>query len=336
MALDPPAGMLGIKRAAAAADGDRSVRARLAILALAGLLAATVLFSLASGASDASAVAVVRDWLFPSFSTGDALSIRDRVIVYDIRLPRVIMGVLIGAALAVSGAVLQGLFRNPLADPGLVGVSAGSSLGAVAVIVLGATVLGPLTALLGIFTLPLAAFAGGLATTLVLYQISTRQGRTFVATMLLGGIALGALAMAFTGMLIFMANDRQLRDLTFWSLGSLAGFVGQTAQGDVDNLSGAVLQKGSFAEVAVNLTALFGEKGCSGTYGVLNIRSNSSAGNDNSSMKDWIAPVALNVPSTCSTLKIVKVDALDHAKCSQGRSSRSPRTRPRARAARPE
>ncbi|MBD8023807.1 SpaA isopeptide-forming pilin-related protein [Microbacterium gallinarum] len=108
-------------------------------------------------------------------------------------------------------------------------------------------------------------------------------------------------------------------DGTKWvSLGSLAGFVGQTAQGDVDNLSGAVLQKGSFAEVAINLTALFGEKGCSGTYGVLNIRSNSSAGNDNSSMKDWIAPVALNVPSTCSTLKIVKVDALDHAKVLAG------------------
>ena len=75
--------------------------------------------------------------------------------------------------------------------------------------------------------MPLAAFAGGLATTLVLYQISTRQGRTSVATMLLAGIALGALAMAFTGMLIFMADDRQLRDLTFWSLGSLAGATWQ-------------------------------------------------------------------------------------------------------------
>ena len=226
MALDCPAGMLGMRRAAAP-DGDRSVRARFSILVLAGLLAATVLFSLASGASDASAVAVARDWLFPSFSAGDALSIRDRVIVYDIRLPRVVMGVLIGAALAVSGAVLQGLFRNPLADPGLVGVSAGSSLGAVAVIVLGATVLGPLTALFGNFALPLAAFVGGLATTLALYRISTRQGRTSVATMLLAGIALAALAMAFTGMLIFMADDRQLRDLTFWSLGSLAGATWQ-------------------------------------------------------------------------------------------------------------
>lgn len=208
-------------------DGDRSTRARLAVVLLAVALAATVLFSLASGASDASAFQVVRDWLFPSFAENDALSARDAVIIYDIRLPRVIMGVLIGAALAVSGAVLQGLFRNPLADPGLVGVSAGSSLGAVAVIVLGATVLAPLTALSGTFALPLAAFAGGLATTLVLYRISTRQGRTSVATMLLAGIALGAMALAFTGMLIFIADDRQLRDLTFWSLGSLAGATWQ-------------------------------------------------------------------------------------------------------------
>ena len=106
------------------------------------------------------------------------------------------MGVLIGAALAVSGAVMQGLFRNPLADPGIVGVSAGASLGAVAIIVLGATVLAPVTLLLGIYALPLAAFAGGLAVTLVLYRIATRRGQTSVATMLLAGIALGAMATA--------------------------------------------------------------------------------------------------------------------------------------------
>jgi iron complex transport system permease protein len=219
------AGMVGLKQDAARA-GDRSARARLAIAVLGLLLAATMLFSLASGASDASAVSVINNWLFAT-SADDALSIRDSIIIYDIRLPRVIMGMLIGAALAVSGAVMQGLFRNPLADPGLVGVSAGSSLGAVSVIVLGATVLAPLTALLGIFTLPLAAFSGGLATTLVLYRISTRQGRTSVATMLLAGIALAALAMALTGILIFLADDRQLRDLTFWGLGSLAGATWQ-------------------------------------------------------------------------------------------------------------
>lgn len=208
---------------ATASDGDRSGRARIVILALCLGLAVAVLFSLTSGASDASAVSVVGDWLLGAAPGNEALSARDRLIVYDIRLPRVTLGVLIGAALAVSGAVMQGLFRNPLADPGLIGVSAGASLGAVSVIVLGATVLAPITSMLGTLALPLAAFCGGLATTLVLYQVATRRGQTSVATMLLAGIALAALAMALTGILIFMADDRQLRDLTFWQLGSLAG-----------------------------------------------------------------------------------------------------------------
>ena len=202
--------------------GDRSARARATIAVLVGLLAATMLLSLASGASDASAGAVILHWLLPPASDA-ALSARDAIIIYDIRMPRVVLGALIGAALAVSGAVMQGLFRNPLADPGLVGVSAGAGLGAVSMIVLGGTALAPVSALLGIYALPAAAFLGGLAVTLVLYRISTRRGQTSVATMLLAGIALAALAGAAMGLLIFMADDRQLRDLTFWNLGSLAG-----------------------------------------------------------------------------------------------------------------
>lgn len=207
--------------ASVAPEGDRSRRARIAIAVFAAGLGAAFLYSLASGASDASALSVLGELLGLGYE--GALSARDRIIVLDIRLPRAVLGVMVGAALAVSGAVMQGLFRNPLADPGLVGVSAGASLGAVSVIVLGGTALAPFTALLGSQALPVAAFAGGLATTLVLYRISTRQGRTSVATMLLAGIALGAMAMAFTGLLVFMADDRQLRDLTFWGLGSLAG-----------------------------------------------------------------------------------------------------------------
>src|SRR6266508_952271 len=133
---------------ATAADGNRSARARIVILFLCLGLARAVLLSLTSGASDASAVSVVSDWLLGAAPGSEALHARDRLIVCDIRLPRVILGVLIGAELAVSGAVMQGLFRNPLADPGLIGVSAGSSLGAVAVIVLGTTVLAPLTSAL--------------------------------------------------------------------------------------------------------------------------------------------------------------------------------------------
>lgn len=215
------------KGMATASEGDRSGRARIVILLLCLGLGLAVLISLTSGASDASAVSVIRDWLFGTVPGDAALSARDRLIVYDIRLPRVILGMLVGAALAVSGAVMQGLFRNPLADPGLIGVSAGASLGAVSIIVLGGTVLAPITLALGTLALPLAAFFGGLATTLVLYQVATRRGQTSVATMLLAGIALAALAMALTGILIFMADDRQLRDLTFWSLGSLGGATWQ-------------------------------------------------------------------------------------------------------------
>lgn len=204
-------------------EGDRSDRARVTIGALMLALAAVSLFSLTAGASDASAWDVVFGWLGSGEGADAALSARDRIIIYDIRLPRVVLGILIGAALAVSGAVMQGLFRNPLADPGLVGVSAGAGLGAITMIVLGAGALAPVIALLGIYALPLAAFAGGLTTTLLLYRVATRSGQTSIATMLLAGIALGAMAGAFSGMLVFMADDRQLRDLTFWGLGSLAG-----------------------------------------------------------------------------------------------------------------
>lgn len=205
-------------RAVVTPEGDRSRRARLVIVALVLMLVGSFLCSLSYGASDASAWAVARRLVL-----GVSLPAHDQLIVYDIRLPRAVLGSMVGAALAVSGAAMQGLFRNPLADPGLIGVSAGAALGAVGVIVLGTTILGPLTRIFGLYTLPLAAFAGGLASTLVLYQVATRRGQTSVATMLLAGIALAALAGAVIGVLIFKADDRQLRDLTFWGLGSLAG-----------------------------------------------------------------------------------------------------------------
>ncbi|WP_343316080.1 iron chelate uptake ABC transporter family permease subunit [Brucella sp. BE17] len=200
--------------------GDRAPRARLAIALLALALCITAMFSLTAGASDASVMTLLNGLMF-----GEGLEAvrRDHLIIMEIRLPRIALGILIGAGLAVSGAVMQGLFRNPLADPGLVGVSAGAGLGAVSIIVLGTGVLAPLVAALGMYALPLAAFLGGLATTLLLYRVATRRGRTSVATMLLAGIALGALAGAATGALIYIADDRQLRDLTFWSMGSLAG-----------------------------------------------------------------------------------------------------------------
>ncbi|WP_113000942.1 FecCD family ABC transporter permease [Rhizobium sp. Root1203] len=199
--------------------GDRRPLALLtiALLALGSVL--SLLFSVTTGASDASFLDVIANVA----GSADALNVRDRVIIFDIRMPRAILGFLVGGSLAVSGAVMQGLFRNPLADPGLVGVSSGAGFGAVVMIVLGGTIAAPLFALLGIYALPIAAFGGGLLTTLLLYRIATSNGQTSVATMLLAGIALGSLAGALTGLLVYMANDQQLRDLTFWGMGSLAG-----------------------------------------------------------------------------------------------------------------
>lgn len=145
------------------------------------------------------------------------------MVLLAIRLPRAVLALLAGAALAVAGAALQGLFRNPLADPGLIGVSTGSALAAGAAIVLGGALLGLLPVWLSASILPLAAFLGGLVTTLIVYRIASRDGRTEVATMLLAGIALNALAGAGLGLLVFVSDDRQLRDLQFWLLGGLGG-----------------------------------------------------------------------------------------------------------------
>ncbi|MEL6734730.1 MAG: iron ABC transporter permease [Pseudomonadota bacterium] len=201
--------------------GDRAALARGVIVCLLVFLLFSIVFALSIGPTSLSIVDLA-NYLGSLVGLSDIGS-RDRLILESIRFPRVAMGILVGAALAVSGAVMQGLFRNPLADPGIIGVSAGASLGAVSIIVLGATVLQPLVTAFGVFALPMAAFCGALSVTLVLYGLSTRGGSTSIATLLLGGIALGAFAAALTGVFVYIADDAQLRDLTFWSLGSLAG-----------------------------------------------------------------------------------------------------------------
>lgn len=132
-------------------------------------------------------------------------------VLIDIRLPRVILALLAGAILAISGVVMQALFRNPLAEPGLMGVSAGASLGAVTAIVLfggSLTIIAP------------SAFLGSLTATLIAYLVGNRFGGT--AGLLLAGIAINAIAGSIIGLITYTANDSQLRDLTFWGMGSLA------------------------------------------------------------------------------------------------------------------
>lgn len=185
------------------------------------LLAGVGLASLLSVTMGAAGVGPFR--LAAALSGGDPLSLAERVVLFDIRLPRLGLGLLVGAALAVSGTLLQGLFRNPLADPGIIGVGAGASLGAVLAIVLGGLLPPAVRALTGGHLVALAAGLGGWLFTVGLYRIASAGGRTHVATMLLAGIALGALAGAMMGVLVYLADDRQLRDLTFWGMGSLAG-----------------------------------------------------------------------------------------------------------------
>lgn len=157
---------------------------------------------------------------------GEDELVQSTAIIYGIRLPRLILAVLIGAALAVSGASLQGLFRNPLADPGLIGVSSGAALAAASVIiVIGPALANKISPFLQSALLPVAAFSGGLLATWVVYRISAQQGRTSVSTMLLAGVAINAIAAAGIGYLVFTADDNQIRNLTFWTLGSLGGSV---------------------------------------------------------------------------------------------------------------
>jgi iron complex transport system permease protein len=139
-------------------------------------------------------------------------------VLFSIRLPRVVLALMVGSALSVSGATLQGIFRNPLADPTLLGVSSGAALSVSAAIVLGGAFI-----LASPWFLPLVALVGGLAATLTVWRVSTRNGQTSVLTMLLAGIAINALCGAGIGLCIYGADDAELRDLTFWMLGSLGG-----------------------------------------------------------------------------------------------------------------
>lgn len=148
---------------------------------------------------------------------------QQEAVLFALRFPRVILGVLVGAALGISGAALQGLFRNPLADSGLIGISSGASLLAVMMIVLEAAFFKQLESYLGYYALSLAAFMGACITTFVVYRISMQEGRSNITALLLGGIAMNALSGAFIGLMTYMATDEQLRNITFWNLGSLGG-----------------------------------------------------------------------------------------------------------------
>jgi iron complex transport system permease protein len=164
-------------------------------------------------ATMASYHAQAAGWIAPR--EADALG---RSVFIELRLPRVLLSALTGAVLGVSGTIMQGLFRNPIVEPGLAGTSAGAALGASLVFVLGGT--SALSAPLGSLAVPLMAFAGAFGATMLVYRVSATFGKVNVFTLLLAGIAVNAVCSAGTGFLSYIARDPQARNITFWNLGT--------------------------------------------------------------------------------------------------------------------
>src|SRR3989338_1047797 len=199
------------------------IRPRSLFIALSLLLALALWLSLALGPVSLPLLDTLKAALrlLGLSQPGDDLA-QAELILGQIRLPRTLLGLLVGAVLALCGVAMQGLFRNPLADPGLIGVSSGAALGA-SIAIVGGAALGGLPEALAPYLLSLFAFIGGLGVTGLVYSLGRRDGETNVATMLLAGIALAALACAAIGLFTSLADDATLRTLTFWNLGSLNG-----------------------------------------------------------------------------------------------------------------
>lgn len=184
------------------------------------MLLVAVVLGLVVGAADVSLGDIAR--VFGS-KIGITAPVEPRIeiIIWSIRLPRVLLGACVGASLALSGAALQGLFRNPLADPELIGISSGAAAAAALVLVLQLSFTSFLGAIPPAILLPCAAFGGGLLATVIVYRIASVGGRTSVATMLLAGIAINAAAGSLIGLMTYAADEAELRSLTLWMLGSL-------------------------------------------------------------------------------------------------------------------
>ncbi len=200
---------------------SRRLRLRLVVAGLVVLTAVVAVAAIGLGAHVVAPSRVIG--VLDAWARGAAVVDRDHLVVVGVRLPRVLLTLLVGATLAVAGAVMQGLFRNPLADPGIVGISSGAALAAACAIVVGDRLIAAIGHPLPFDLLPVAAFGGALLGMMLLGWVGRRAGQTRMATVLLAGLAFAALANAGIGLLVAIADDRQLRDLSFWSLGSFGG-----------------------------------------------------------------------------------------------------------------
>ena len=160
-----------------------------------------------------------------SISVGDLFAAdnsQTQTILFDIRLPRILLAICVGAVLSSTGAVMQGLFRNPLADPSLIGVSSGASVGASLMIVAAGGFIHS-GALLGLSLVAVGAFVGGFVATLLVYRLATSGIGTSVTTMLLAGIAIAAIAGALNSLLSYFSDNDMLRQISLWQMGNLSG-----------------------------------------------------------------------------------------------------------------
>ena len=202
----------------------RPAGARVAVAALAGAVALCLLVSVRAGAmslSTGQVVAILLDRL--GIATPWAFDGREATVLWALRLPRVALAMLVGATLATSGAAMQGLFRNPLADPALLGVASSASLGAVLGIAFSTSLPVAIRGAAGPWLIPAMAFSAGLLATAIGMRLARDGPRTSTAVMLLVGVALNALAGAGIGLAMHLASDAELRNITFWTLGSFGG-----------------------------------------------------------------------------------------------------------------
>ncbi|GGR94339.1 hypothetical protein Snoj_55610 [Streptomyces nojiriensis] len=196
-------------------SGTGTRRPALLTAALVGTLALLALLSAGVGAYDIPLTDVLASVRHHLGLGGAPLDRVGESVLWNVRLPRVVLALLVGASLGCAGALMQGVFGNPLAEPGVIGISAGAAVGAVAAIGLGLSFFGN-------WTITVCAFIAGLITVSSVYLLSRNGGKTEVVTLILTGIAVNAFAGALIGLFVFFADSGQVNQITFWQLGSLA------------------------------------------------------------------------------------------------------------------
>ncbi|WP_435850149.1 FecCD family ABC transporter permease [Streptomyces uncialis] len=214
-AADPPPAPDPARGAPAATAPRRRGTTSLLTTGLIAALLVMALVSAGTGAYDIPIGDVLSSVQHRIGLGGQALDRVGESVLWNVRLPRVVLALLVGASLGCAGALMQGVFGNPLAEPGVIGISAGAAVGAVVAIAFGLTFLGN-------WTVTAAAFIAGLATVSLVYALSRSGGRTEVVTLILTGIAVNAFAGALIGLSVFFADNSAITQITFWQLGSLS------------------------------------------------------------------------------------------------------------------